>query len=104
LDETQLAAASASPSSPKKRKAANEGASTSAALPSITATQNAGPAEQEADGDDASEEETVDELYCSLKSNIVGVQYYNGKIPPSMFSVSICFDICYRIGWSRRAS
>jgi SWI/SNF-related matrix-associated actin-dependent regulator of chromatin subfamily A3 len=84
------------PPSPKKRKA------DAIAGPSQTQTQNVvtpsparaafrqaavgGAAWEE--GADAEEvvDQQVDELFCTLSSNVVGVQYYKGG----------CFNICYK--------
>lgn len=45
--------------------------------------------------EDVAEEEPVDELYCNLKTNVVGIQYYKGMLRdlyfPGAFSIS-CQD------------
>jgi SWI/SNF-related matrix-associated actin-dependent regulator of chromatin subfamily A3 len=82
----------ATDSSHKKRKAAHD-ASVTPSQPTHSSSKHSRnpnsdsqsirrrskPVEEEVE-DDASEEEVKDELYCSLSTNVVGVQYYKGLL------------------------
>lgn len=72
--------------SQKKRKAESEApvapsrpanlASSHAQAPSAARVIDV---DEEVDDDEPQEEEAIDELYCTMTTNVVGVQYYNGK-------------------------
>jgi SWI/SNF-related matrix-associated actin-dependent regulator of chromatin subfamily A3 len=73
-------------SSQKKRKAAAEApvapsrpaniaSSSHAKVPSAARVIDV---DEEFENEEPQEEEAVDELYCTMTTNIVGVQYYNG--------------------------
>jgi SWI/SNF-related matrix-associated actin-dependent regulator of chromatin subfamily A3 len=74
--------------SQKKRKAVAEasvGPSRPAAVASSSRVQAPSATrvidvDEELENEEPQEEESVDELYCTMTTNIVGVQYYNGKV------------------------
>ncbi|TFK54077.1 hypothetical protein OE88DRAFT_1695204 [Heliocybe sulcata] len=75
--------------SQKKRKAALNASQAAAGTYRAAAPGNATPRAVEIDltqneeiEDDASEEESRDELYCTMSTSIVGVQYYKGLVGP----------------------
>ncbi|KAF9024848.1 hypothetical protein BDZ89DRAFT_1068783 [Hymenopellis radicata] len=71
------AATAATKASPNKRKLPHDSGSqaTSSAMPS--SSQALAPVE-----DEALEEETHEELYTSMRTNVVGIQYYKGLVGP----------------------
>lgn len=73
--------------SQKKRKAevaiaSSQSASQHIHKPSATVDNSRREMEEEAEEANAYEEEVRDELYCVLRSKIVGTQYYSGLVGP----------------------
>ncbi|KAH9941011.1 SNF2 family N-terminal domain-containing protein [Amylocystis lapponica] len=66
--------------SQKKRKAAFE--ATYGSSQPLRRPTSSRPIEIEDDEEEPVEEESRDEMYCMLKTNIVGVQYYKGLVGP----------------------
>jgi hypothetical protein len=98
-----------SKTSTKKRKAhdANDSVHDQIAS-SSTSTSQAVPIEgpisllTEGEEEVSADEDVVDELYCTLRSTVVGVQYYNGE--RLTLSCPLAFSPRVRIGGGGRAS
>jgi SWI/SNF-related matrix-associated actin-dependent regulator of chromatin subfamily A3 len=82
-DSNQLNAASVSGPNHKKRKAALEAsqpAGSHVPPPQTSGSIKLQPlAEEEIEEDESQEEEPRDEVYCTMMTKIVGIQYYQGK-------------------------
>lgn len=86
VDVPASAKASNGPASvpnPKKRKSMNElsaGSSQIAGPSSQSLTYSTSGQVNEIEDEDVALEANVDELYCMLRTSIVGVQYYKGQL------------------------
>ncbi len=89
----RFVAIAATKASPKKRKLPHDSLATSAAVP--PSSQALAPVE-----DETLEEETREELYTSMRTNVVGIQYYKGWFPRLIGSCP--FHAFLRFGRSRR--
>ena len=72
--------------SQRKRKATIDDPSASLRSVDLASSNVQGPShtnpinvDEEPDNEEPQEEETTDELYCTMSTNIVGLQYYNGN-------------------------
>lgn len=61
-----------------KRKAAEEISKASTSRVSFAETSSAPPLAVEATDDEPPEKEVAEELYCTMQTSVVGVQYYEG--------------------------
>ena len=79
----------------KKRKA-DETTSTVPTLRSVTGTLPQPSEEDQAE--EVAEEEVRDELYCTMHTNVVGIQYYKGCVNTLLgFSLTSCFNT--KVSW-----